>query len=178
MADRNDTPWRDPSRLTADDKARLMHITDAEAQALDPSSDEHELVWGFRTERPEEEHRMRLGWASQAREDWHGQLAAGGHAMTWHLEDGGIGTCAEWQGQCTDCGANVAVFDGGTSCWRFGKDARETSCSGPGSAWQDEMLRERQQDPVTGIVAEFLGALKEAADQAWLHEQGIDPEAE
>jgi hypothetical protein len=53
-------PWRDPSRLTEADKWRLGQLTEHQARQLDVTSDEHQYVWGFRQDRPKEEHRMRL----------------------------------------------------------------------------------------------------------------------
>jgi hypothetical protein len=80
--------------------------------------------------------------------------------MTWQLQDEGIGHAAEWLGKCGDCGANMSVGYLCTSMWRPGKDARETPCSGPGTAWQEEMLRERQQAVVAETVSGFGQALK------------------
>jgi hypothetical protein len=86
-------PWRHGSRLTDDDRVRLNAITDDEASRLDPCSDEHEYVWGFRADRLGERHRLRLG--SAAREAWHEQLAAGGHVMSWSLGDLGPDTAPQ-----------------------------------------------------------------------------------
>ena len=57
-------PWRDPSRLTDADKARLDKLTERQANRLDVTSDAYEYVWGFRGNTPEEEHREKAGWAS------------------------------------------------------------------------------------------------------------------
>lgn len=173
-----DMPWRDPSRLTGVGKARLGHISDRAARGLDPSSDEHEYVWGFRTDRPHEEHRRELGWASDARADWHSKLAAAGHTMSWQLSGDEPGHCPEWQGTCGDCGANIGVSAASSSCWRLGKDAREGACSGPGTAWQDEMLRDRQHSRLDGAVSQFGQAVKDIADRQWLQQLGLDGEPE
>jgi hypothetical protein len=64
---------------------------------------------------------------------------------------------------------------GGTSCWRGGKDARAVACSGPGSAWQDEMLRQLQYHRMGEAVAGFGQAMKDIADREWLAGQGLGP---
>jgi hypothetical protein len=168
-------PWRDPSRLTEADKARLGTIGDREAAQLDVTSDAHEFVWGFRQNRSEEERRMRAGWASDTRDQLHEQLGRRGHVMSWQLHSDDPQYATTWDGACTDCGANASAFAHGSSMWRGGKDARHSGCSGPGTAWQDEMLRELQDRRIGEAVSEFGRAVKEIHDRAWLAEQGIQP---
>ena len=48
------------ANLPDDVKARLDGISLRKARRLDVTSDEHQYVWGFRQNRPDEEHADRL----------------------------------------------------------------------------------------------------------------------
>jgi hypothetical protein len=104
-----DEPWRDPSRLTEADKARLGRLTDRQAQALDVTSDEHEYVWGFRQDREHERCRWMASEAAFTREQVHEQLRGRGHAMTWQPASGDSPQVLTWNGECADCGANASA---------------------------------------------------------------------
>jgi hypothetical protein len=73
-----DTPWRDLSRPTEEDKGRLSRMTDRRVQALDITCDEHEVVWGFRQDRPAERHWMLTRWAAGNRSEMLEELAQRG----------------------------------------------------------------------------------------------------
>lgn len=169
------TPERQAANLPPEVKAHLDTLTDRQAKRLDVTSDEHQYVWGFRQQRPDEEHAERLADATAGKDDWHQKLAAAGHDMAWDLEDLGHGTCATWYGTCRHCGAGMSVDHGGTSAGRNGfRVARDAECRGPGTAWQDEMQMDLARERIAGAVAQFGQEVKDVHDQDWLASQGIE----
>ncbi len=172
----SDTPWRNPPSLTEADRDRLDNLRTRQAARLDVTSDEHEYVWGFRHNRPDEEHRERLADISDFREYMHGKLAATGHKMNWTLSDPGVDYSPEWLGECGDCGAAASVGFAGSTVHKLGKDARAVACSGPETAWQNEMTAGLQRTRIAAAVGEFGQAVKDTHDRQWLAEQGLDAE--
>jgi hypothetical protein len=167
--------WRDPSSLTEADKERFGRMQDREAEALDITSDEHEYVWGFRQDRPHERHRQEVADATRNKDRWHGKLAEAGHAMQWEpVNHGQVGMLPCWHGTCERCGATISVDHGGTTAGGIGRFAREQACTGPETAWQNELIEERRRSQVQDAVSEFGRAVKDQHDKAWLASQGID----
>ena len=66
---------------------------------------------------------------------------------------------------------------GGSSSNGLGKVARDVDCSGPCTAWQNDMIAELQYKRMSGAVAEYGQALRDISDRQWLGDQGIDREA-
>lgn len=172
-----DMPWRDPSRLTDADKARLDKLTERQANRLDVTSDAHEYVWGFRGNTPEEEHREKAGWASDTRHTVHQELTGRGHAMSWHLRYDNPRYATTWDGECGHCGAGASARAGFSTVGNLGKDARNADCSGPGTAWQNDLVAERQRRGMDAAIGEYGRAVKDIDDRAWLAGQGLDLEA-
>lgn len=171
-------PHRDPSALTAADRERLSHMGDDEANALDPMSDEHEHVWGFRNDRPHESHRADIASATENRDDWHPRLAQAGHAMEWLPEHHGeIGYAPTWLGTCAHCGATISVGASATTAGDIGRCARDEPCTGPGTAWQNDLIKERRLSGLSGAVSDFGQAVKDNLDRQWLRDQGLGGEA-
>jgi hypothetical protein len=171
-------PHRDPSVLTGEDHARLNRIQDDEANALDPASDEHEYVWGFRQNRPHEEMRESQGYATENRDAHHQDAAARGHDMTWehHSGWGNPDYAQQWHGTCKNCGAEL---DSGarSSSSGLGRSARDEPCTGPGTAWQNDLIKERQVSGIQDAVSQFGKEVKDIHDRQWLKDQGIEPTA-
>lgn len=173
-----DMPWRHPSRLTDADKARLAKLTDRQANRLDVTSDAHEYVWGFRQNTAEEQRREYAGWASDTRDMMHQEMAERGHAMSWRLHSDDPQYATTWDGECGHCGAGASAGAGYSTVGKLGKDARNADCSGPGTAWQDEMVAERQRSGMDAAIGEYRRALKDIDDRAWLAGQGIERDFE
>jgi len=114
-----------------------------------------------------------LRWISESRDEWHARTSGAGHAMTWRLDDQGPGHALTWYGTCANCGATMSVFEGGTSIGESAWCARDMPCKGPGTAWQQAMVRELAQERVARAVSGFGQAVKDNADRAWLAGQGI-----
>lgn len=105
-----------------------------------------------------------------SKDDWDKKTAAAGHAMDWELEREYL--C--WYGACSNCGAGMSVFQGGTSAGRTGfQCARDVPCRGPGTAWQDEMQMDLAMERLNGAVSEFGQAVKDVYDREWLGSQGL-----
>ena len=135
---------------------------DDEANALDPMSDEHEHVWGFRNDRPHESHRADIASATENRNDWHPRLAQAGHAMEWLPEHHGeIGYAPTWLGTCAHCGATISVGASATTAGDIGRCARDEPCTGPGTAWQNDLIKERRLSGLSGAVSDFGQAVKD-----------------
>jgi hypothetical protein len=163
------------ANLPDDVKARLDGLSMRKAKRLDVTSDEHQYVWGFRQNRPDEEHADRLADIAAGRAEWHEKCAAGGHDMAWDLEDPGVGYSPAWYGKCGNCGAGMSVGYGGTSAGRDGfRVARDVPCRGPGTAWQDDMQMDLARQRVSGAVAQFGQDVKDQHDRAWLADQGFE----
>jgi hypothetical protein len=168
-------PEQQAANLPPEVKARLNALGDREAEKLDVTSDEHQYVWGFRQERPDERHRNDLADATASKGDWHGKLAQAGHDMAWELEDPGPGHAAGWYGTCGNCGAGMSIFPGGTSAGRNGfRCARDVPCRGPGTAWQDGLQMDLARERIAGAVAQFGQDVKDEHDNAWLASQGLE----
>lgn len=168
------TPEQQAANLPPGVKAQLNALSDRGAERLDVTSDEHQYVWGFRQQRPDEEHAERLADATAGKDRWHQKTMAAGHDMTWELEDLGIGYCATWYGSCRNCGAGMSVSSGSTSAGRSGfRCARDVLCRGPGTAWQDEMQMELARERIAGAVAQFGKEVKDVHDRDWLASQGL-----
>jgi hypothetical protein len=179
-------PWRDPMLLTQEQKSHLDRVQDEEAHSLHPESDEYEYVWGFRQDREHEKHRRHEMEMPGDRDYMHDKLRTEqGHNMAWHYHDegwkppehpepGSLWQAPHYQGVCKDCGANVMVGAHGSSVFRGGKDARNTPCSGPGTGWQDEMLREHQHNKFSEALGDYRHSLKDIEDRQWLRGQGFE----
>jgi hypothetical protein len=167
--------WRDPSRLTEADKEFLGRMQDREAEALDVTSDEHEYVWGFRQDRPNERHRLNVADATANKDNWHRKLAVTGHDMRWRPADHDqAGMLPTWHGTCVNCGATISVEPSGTTAGGIGRFARTDPCAGPGTAWQNDLIEERQGGRFRDAVSRFGQEVKEQHDKAWLRDQGIE----
>lgn len=155
-------------------KAQLDQLPMRKLKRLDVTSDEHQYIWGFRQDRPDEEHAERLEDINASRPEWHEKLAATGHDMAWELEDLGVDYSPQWYGKCRHCGAGISV---GYLCTSAGRGsyrcARDVPCRGPGTAWQDEMQMDLARERINGAVGEFGQAVKDIHDRAWLEEQGL-----
>ncbi len=68
-------------------------------------------------------------------------------------------------------------FAGDSSSNGLGKVARDVDCSGPCTAWQNDMIAELQHKRMSGAVAEYGQALRDISDRQWLADHGIDREA-
>jgi hypothetical protein len=121
--------------------------------------------------------RERAAWIEDitaSKDAWDVKTAKAGHAMTWRLDDRGPGYSPTWYGTCGNCGATMSVFPGGTSIGeRAGWCARDIPCPGPGTAWQNDMVRDLAHERVTAAVSRFGQAVKDNADRAWLAGQGL-----
>jgi hypothetical protein len=167
--------WRNPSGLTEADKERLDRLTDRKAKALDVTSDEHEYVWGFRQDRPDERHWLNVADANANKEDWRRKLAVTGHDMSWRpVNHDQAEMLPTWHGTCGNCGATISVEPSGSTAGGIGRFAREEPCTGPGTAWQNELIEERRRGRFKGAVAQFGRDVKEQHDKAWLRDQGIE----
>lgn len=181
MEESLDDSYRDPSLLTGEDRQRLNGIGDAEANRLDPFSDEHEYIWGFRQDRPHEE--MRYGQqAAQAAARDHGADAVGrGHDVSWEHEHGwGDPAYAQsLRGTCRNCGGSMTVSPGSSSSTapHVSRDIRSSQCQGPGTAWQAQMQEELLHERMNRAVGEFGQQVKDNLDRQWLKDQGLDSEA-
>jgi hypothetical protein len=124
-----------------------------------------------------EQHAENVEWATEIKNRAHDTTTARGHAMTWRLEDQGTGYSPTWYGECDNCGATMSAFPGGTSAGGLGRVARDMDCTGPGTAWQGEMVAELQSERVNAAVGRFGQDVKDSADRDWLRSQGIEPDA-
>lgn len=121
-----------------------------------------------------EERAARIEEITASKDAWHAKTTSAGHAMTWRLDDCGPGYSPTWYGTCGNCGATMSVFPGGTSIGdRVGRCARDIPCPGPGTAWQDDMIRDLAHERVTAAVSRFGQEVKDNADRAWLAGQGL-----
>jgi hypothetical protein len=171
--------YRDPSVLTEGHRSRLNGMQDDEASALDPQSDEHERVWGFRQDRPHERMRFDQGAATQNRDHHDRECAALGHDMSWeHGEGWGKpGYAQEWNGTCRHCGAGMSAGAASSSSHGLGRMARDEPCAGPGTAWQNDLIAERRHNGMQDAVSQFGQEVKDNLDRQWLKDQGLGTEA-
>jgi hypothetical protein len=168
---------RDPSRLTEEDKDRLSGITDARADRLDPQSDEHEYIWGFRQDRPHEHMRYGQQAAEEHRAAYDAGASARGHDVQWERGHGwgDPASAQSVQGTCRNCGGTMTVGPSSTSSTsHVSRDLRSGQCPGPGTAWQAQMQDELASERFRGAVSQFGHDVKDGLDRQWLRDQGIE----
>ena len=118
-------------------------------------------------------------WATEQRDAMDPEFRSRGHDMNWERGHGWNrkGQAQYWEGTCNHCGAGATVGSSWSSS-HSGKDARHETCSGPGTAWQNEMVEELRHERVQQAVSEFGRAVKQnyqdADDREWLRGQGIE----
>jgi hypothetical protein len=121
-----------------------------------------------------EERGAWTGDITASKDAWDAKTAAAGHAWTWRLDDRAPGYSPTWYGTCGNCGATMSVFPGGTSIGEGGgRCARDIPRPGPGTAWQNDMVRDLARERVAAAVSRFGQAVKDNADRAWLAGQGL-----
>ena len=123
-------------------------------------------------------HRKGQVMATDARDYMAPDLAARGHDIEWkHGEGWGEkGRHQHWEGNCRHCGGNVTIGGGGSSCNSIGRNARDEDCTGPGTVWQNELIKERRRSGIADAVSDFGQNVKNELDKQWLHGQGLEPE--
>ncbi|WP_033024169.1 hypothetical protein, partial [Streptomyces capuensis] len=77
---------------------------------------------------------MTQRWWTLGKQHMDTQVAERGHTLTWkRLPRPTTNHALRFEGTCTDCGATVTIGSTWSSCSTI-RDARNTTCSGPGTA--------------------------------------------
>jgi hypothetical protein len=174
----------DPGRSAEDD--RFLHEHGIEAAVKPPWEDESILEHPRADQVPRDQwtsmSRLRKGqiFAHDSRDGMVPDLAARGHDMAWkHGEGWGkSGHHQFWQGDCRNCGGNVTVGSGGSSCNTLGRCARDEDCTGPGTTWQNDLLIEHRRAKMSKALGTYFQSLKDVRDRQWLHEQSLGSDDE
>lgn len=92
------------------------------------------------------------------------EIAEGlGHTLTWkRLPRPSKDHALLFEGTCTDCGATVCI-DRSSSSTTGIRDARNETCSGPGTAVLTQIEQERASEQFAGLVDEYGQALADAS---------------
>lgn len=115
-------------------------------------------------------------WAKETRDDMDADARERGHDMEWKGVDLNTkGKAAHYVGECKNCGHSaVAGASWSSSHGHATTDARKTTCPGPGTKWQTEMVHDLMHQRLNDAVGEFVQNVKNEQDKAWLREQGIE----
>jgi GNAT superfamily N-acetyltransferase len=104
-----------------------------------------------------------------------------GHDPVWSrrtrtdLDTGKQVPANEFRGVCKNCGGDVIVGPSYSSSTSHAtRNIRDNECSGPGTAWQTEMVHDLMHERFQKAVSDYGDALKREHDRAWLRGQGIE----
>lgn len=170
-----------PVRLSAERKAFLNRMPEWRLNKLPYNSDDHLFVWGFRQQRPDEEHRFADDKTLESRRYWEEQAARRGHQMTWTLNERAFAFVEHGrryyrrrlEGRCENCGATAEVACGSASPGMSARYAARDECRGPGTAWMDDLEYERQLNLFGQAITQFGQEIKDIHDRDWLRQQGL-----
>lgn len=91
------------------------------------------------------------------RDEYTDTLARRGHAIRWQLGPNARrrGHAYFWEGRCERCGAELSIGDGWSSCPGV-RDARHTTCSGPGTAVLTDIETAHVHEQISDAMQDFL----------------------
>ncbi|MDX3165902.1 hypothetical protein PV516_19130 [Streptomyces scabiei] len=102
---------------------------------------------------------MAQRWWTLAKQDMATQVADRGHTLTWkQIPRPTLNHALAFEGTCCDCGATVTIGSGWSSCATI-RDARNSDCSGPGTAALTEVEQDRAGELANEVIGEFLETL-------------------
>jgi hypothetical protein len=105
---------------------------------------------------------MAQRWWTLAKQDMDTQVVDRGHTLTWkRLPRPTTDHALCFEGTCRDCGATVTIGSGWSSCATI-RDARNSDCSGPGTAVLTEVEQNRATELAGEVIGEYLQALTDA----------------
>lgn len=105
---------------------------------------------------------MAQRWWTLGKQDMNETAGRNGHTLTWKQMPRPTREHALYfEGTCTDCGATVQIGSGWSSC-RTIRDARNETCSGPGTAVLAEVEQNRADELAGDAIGEYLEALADA----------------
>lgn len=105
---------------------------------------------------------MAQQWWTLAKQDMNETAEANGHTLTWkRLPRPSKEHALCFEGTCTDCGATVTIGSMWSSCASI-RDARNSTCSGPGTAIVTDVEQDHADDVAAEAIGEYLQALADA----------------
>ncbi|NUP15476.1 MAG: hypothetical protein HOZ81_05100 [Streptomyces sp.] len=105
---------------------------------------------------------MAQQWWTEAKQHMNEVTGRNGHTLTWkRLPRPSKNHALVFEGTCTDCGATVCIDRYASSTTGI-RDARNESCSGPGTAILTEVEQERASELFAEAVGEYVQALEDA----------------
>ena len=105
---------------------------------------------------------MAQQWWTEGKQYMNEVAGENGHTLTWKRQPRPSKEHALiFEGTCTDCGATVQIDRYASTCATI-RDARNTTCSGPGTAALTEIEQERASELFAEAVGEYVQALEDA----------------
>jgi len=105
---------------------------------------------------------MAQQWWTLGKQHMNETAAANGHALTWkRLPRPSRDHALVYEGTCTDCAATVEIGNGWSSCATI-RNARNETCSGPGTAVLTEVEATRASELFAEALSEYAQALIDA----------------
>lgn len=102
---------------------------------------------------------MAQQWWTLGKQHMNETATANGHTLTWkRLPRPSKDHALAFEGTCTDCGATVEIGSGWSSCATI-RDARNETCSGPGTAVLTEVEAARASELFAEALGEYVQAL-------------------
>jgi len=118
-------------------------------------------------------------WALENRREFDATLREHGHDPRWTKctrtdEETGKKVFTEFRGVCRNCGGDILIgWSWSSSTSHATRNIRDNDCSGPGTAWQTEMVHELMHKRFAEAVSGYVQALNDVSDREWLREVGI-----
>jgi hypothetical protein len=105
---------------------------------------------------------MAQQWWTEGKQYMDEVAGKNGHTLTWkRLPRESKDHALVFEGTCTDCGATVCIDRYASSTTGI-RDARNETCSGPGTAALTEIEQGRASELFAGMVGEYVQALADA----------------
>lgn len=105
---------------------------------------------------------MAQQWWTDGKQYMNEMAGANGHTLTWkRLPRESKDHALIFEGTCGDCGATVLIDRYASSCATI-RDARNETCSGPGTAVLTAIEEKQASKQFTAMVGDYVQALKDA----------------
>lgn len=105
---------------------------------------------------------MAQQWWTEGKQYMNEVAGKNGHTLAWkRLPRESKDHALVFEGTCTDCGATVCIDRYASSTTGI-RDARNETCSGPGTAVLTEVEQERASELFADMVGEYVQALADA----------------
>src|SRR3954466_3782082 len=105
---------------------------------------------------------MAQQWWTLSKQHMDKVAGSNGHTLTWkRLPRPSKDHALVFEGTCTDCGATVQIDRYASTCATI-RNARDETCSGPGTAVLTDIEQDRASDQFSELVGEYMQALQDA----------------